>query len=459
MKDVIIQFYEKYADYAYRVALVRTNNKADAEDLSQEVVLNIIKNQVILNELIKKDESQAKGYLAKAVVNMTIEQYKKSSSRLKRENAFANTKMVVVDEPEPEPTSNIDEHKHAILKAVKDLPEKYQTIIMLKFFEGHSNSELSDILNVKEVSIRSLISRAIQKLKSQLKASSISLSIASITLNLETTQLVSAPPEFKTKITQMIHENYKAVPLTSGSAIYYKVISFLFFGVFTSFVLYKYGLPFFNKPQISEQITNTSENKPIHTPTVLDQKPLYKFDLNMKDVTSKAELNKLVNSILDIKDNKNFLISFEKKGITTVGQDLQSFNLPYTLELGKALVVSFEAKILSSKGTKLSAVGLGLKIFTPHTYTANLFENDDPIYKIKYTILDKALFAESNLFDGIRSYEIEDSEFQNKLSINSRNAIIRRITLYEMDEKEIKTFKEKNASLIQEIEAYIKSEN
>lgn len=453
MKDIIIQFYEKYADYAYRVALVRTNNKADAEDLSQEVVLNIIKNHDILKELINKDESQAKGYLAKAVVNMTIERYKKSSSRLKRENVFANTKMIAIDESDD--IGNVDENKHAILSAIKDLPEKYQSIIMLKFYEGHSNSELSNILNLKEVSIRSLISRAIQKLKNQLKASSITLSVASITTCLEATKLIPASPEFKIKLTQVIHNNYKPFPLTSSSAVSYKIMSFLFFGVFTGFFLYKYAFPFLKRNQVTEQITNIQEKSQQSISTPIENKPLFSFDLNMKNTASREKLRELVHSKLDIKNNKKISISFEKKGITTIGPGNVPFNLPYTLMPGKAIVIYCEADILSNNGPKLSSVGIDLKLSTPHDYHSNYFSRDDTIYKLKYTILNQAIFAESTLFENMRVYKIEDGGFQKPIGFKANNAIIRQISIHEMDAEEIKAFTKKNADEIKIIEAYI----
>lgn len=454
MKELIVQFYEKYADYAYRVALVRTNNKADAEDLAQEVVLKIIKNHDILKDLINKDESHAKGYLAKAVVNMTIERYKKSSTRLKRETNFANTKMVVIDESDA--SNNSDENKHAILNAIKDLPEKYQTIIMLKFYEGHSNTELSSLLNLKEVSIRSLISRAIQKLKNKLAVTSVSLSIASITKNLEATELIPATPEFKAKLIQNIQNNYEAIPLTSSSAIGYKIMGFLFFGVFTSFILFKYAFPFFKKPPVTEQIAIIQKKTQKNNQAVVENKPLFSFDLNMKNPTSRAQLNKLVNSILDIENNKKFVISFVKKGITTVGPDDQDFKLPYTLMPGKALAIYCEAEILSSNGPKHSSIGLDLTLFASKKYFNSLISNGDNSYSIKYTILNKALFVESTIFEGIRSYEIDEGDFHNPIGLRANNAIIKRITLHELATEELNQFKEKNATHIQEMEAYLK---
>jgi RNA polymerase sigma-70 factor (ECF subfamily) len=460
MKEMILQFYEKYADYAYRVALVRTNNKADAEDLSQEIVLRIIKNHDILKELISKDESQAKGYLAKAVVNMTIERYKKTSSRLKRENNFANTKMVAIDETDSD--GKTDDNKHAILNAIKDLPEKYQTILMLKFYEGHSNSELSNILNIKEVSIRSLISRAIQKLKSRLVATNITLSIANITYSLETTELVSATPEFKAQIIQSIHNNYQAITLTSGYSLTFKVITALFLSIFTSLFFLKFDFLFLKESPITKKTEDKQISQTLNIksqPAVIETQPLFKFELNMKNVTSKSELFNLVQSKLNLKSNGKFLISYEKKGISTIGKTQQVLELPYILNPDKPVVIYCESELLSKKGNTQSSAGLKLVMYEPPLgKKENLFYNDDKIYNLRFTILNKALFIESSLFEGIRPYEIDAKEFFSPILLQVNNATIKLVTIHEMTQDEIKIFQEKNAESIRLIEDFISKE-
>ena len=53
--------------------------------------------------------------------------------------------------------------------AVKKLPIKYREVIHLFYYEGYSIKEISDILNIKEGTIKSLLSRGKALLKSELK--------------------------------------------------------------------------------------------------------------------------------------------------------------------------------------------------------------------------------------------------------------------------------------------------
>jgi len=52
-----------------------------------------------------------------------------------------------------------------VLKNMKTLPVKYQEVISLRYFEGKDNKEIADILNIKEGTLKSLLSRGLEKLR------------------------------------------------------------------------------------------------------------------------------------------------------------------------------------------------------------------------------------------------------------------------------------------------------
>lgn len=52
-----------------------------------------------------------------------------------------------------------------VLKALKTLPVKYQEVISLRYFEEKENKEIAEILNKKEGTVKSLLSRGMLKLK------------------------------------------------------------------------------------------------------------------------------------------------------------------------------------------------------------------------------------------------------------------------------------------------------
>jgi len=52
-----------------------------------------------------------------------------------------------------------------VLKELKTLPLKYQEVIALKYFEGKENKEIAEILNINEGTLKSLLSRGLEKLR------------------------------------------------------------------------------------------------------------------------------------------------------------------------------------------------------------------------------------------------------------------------------------------------------
>jgi RNA polymerase sigma-70 factor (ECF subfamily) len=52
-----------------------------------------------------------------------------------------------------------------VLEQLKGLPIRYQEVISLRYFEGKSNKEIAEILGAGEGTIKSLLSRALEKLR------------------------------------------------------------------------------------------------------------------------------------------------------------------------------------------------------------------------------------------------------------------------------------------------------
>jgi RNA polymerase sigma-70 factor, ECF subfamily len=63
--------------------------------------------------------------------------------------------------------SELEKHKQflLVLRELKSLPVKYQEVISLRYFEGKDNNEIVDILNINEGTLKSLLSRGLEKLR------------------------------------------------------------------------------------------------------------------------------------------------------------------------------------------------------------------------------------------------------------------------------------------------------
>lgn len=133
-----------------------------AQDLLQEI---FIKTFVHLNDY---DHSLPfSSWIYRIAHNETISYFRKERSRpcvLIRVEDFFLFETLADDAF----LSDQKEHRHTVLQiktAVDRLEPKYREIIVLKFFEEKSYEEISDILQIPQGTVATLISRAKKKIK------------------------------------------------------------------------------------------------------------------------------------------------------------------------------------------------------------------------------------------------------------------------------------------------------
>lgn len=143
---------ERFSTDVFRMAYARTNNKTDAEDITQETFIKYMKEKKPF-----EDENHVKAWLLRVTINQSINLvtsawYRKSTAM---EEADAIAKEL--------------EEKSDVYDAVMKLPEKYRVVVHLYYYEGYSVQEISSILKIKETTIKSQLKRARTKLKEMLK--------------------------------------------------------------------------------------------------------------------------------------------------------------------------------------------------------------------------------------------------------------------------------------------------
>ena len=148
------QAVEQYADMVYRIALTVTGNVEDAKDVFQETFLRLIKYQ----NTIQNDE-HLKAWLIRVVGNCAKTYV---SNSWNRKTQGLNDQEVYY-EPEYELETNqlfVELHK---------LPQKYSMVLYLYYYEEYSIKEISLLLEKKENSIKTLLSRGRDLLKKRLE--------------------------------------------------------------------------------------------------------------------------------------------------------------------------------------------------------------------------------------------------------------------------------------------------
>ena len=147
-KDAFSFAFKQFTDTVYRVGLHNTANFSDAEDVTQEVFVKLLETNKAF-----RDSEHLKAWLIRVTINLCRDKMKKSSRETLVENVFPNKP---------------NEDKSDVLEAVKALPEKYRNAIYLHYYEGYTAKEIGKILDAKESTVLSWLSRGRDALRKEL---------------------------------------------------------------------------------------------------------------------------------------------------------------------------------------------------------------------------------------------------------------------------------------------------
>ena len=161
---------EAWQDMVYNTALGIIQNAEDAEDISQEVFVQVYESIHTF-----KGEAKFSTWLYKITVTKTMDHIRRKK-RKKRfafiQSLFGMNDEIVHDPPDfHHPGVALDKKETAaeLFKAIDQLPENQKIAFTLTKLEGMNYQEVSEIMNTTVPSIESLLHRAKNNLKKLLE--------------------------------------------------------------------------------------------------------------------------------------------------------------------------------------------------------------------------------------------------------------------------------------------------
>ena len=151
-KEEFVVFTEKYMDTIYRVAYSWTRNSHDANDVTQDVLIQLYKTT---REF--ESDSHMKNWLIRVTVHQCKLLFRSPWSKMEDIGEYADTL-------EFEEESHLD-----LFQAVMNLDKKYRVPILLFYYENYSTTEIASILGIPEKTVSTRLFRAKAKLKNYLK--------------------------------------------------------------------------------------------------------------------------------------------------------------------------------------------------------------------------------------------------------------------------------------------------
>lgn len=148
--EKMTEIYDKYSNAVYRMAFAYCKNKADAEDIMQEVFISRFSADIVF-----EDETKEKSWLLKVTVNKCRDMFRSLRYKYSLTSIPLEEASLVCETQE----------ESDVYHAVMSLPKKYRTVIHLFYYEEYSIKEISAITGDKETAIQTQLYRARKKLK------------------------------------------------------------------------------------------------------------------------------------------------------------------------------------------------------------------------------------------------------------------------------------------------------
>lgn len=155
-----------HMDGLYRYAVVLCRNSASASDLVQETYVRALASRAQLRE-----DSNVKGWLFTILRNIWLNQLRKSRTAPEQAD-------VDMSELAPNPQTSRPQDPHSVLvrkveaeevrKAIRQLPEDFREIIVLREYEELSYQEIAQVLNCPAGTVMSRLARARIRLRTLL---------------------------------------------------------------------------------------------------------------------------------------------------------------------------------------------------------------------------------------------------------------------------------------------------
>ena len=160
--------FREYAPRIYNLARRMLGNDADAEDVTQDVLLQVVRKLDTF-----RGDSQLSTWLHRVTVNAALAHRQKRANRQKHEAGDADD-VLETAAPEtavkrwnvsPDEPVLAAEQAAVIEKAINELPEPFRDVYLLADVEGLTNAEIGEMLGLSVAAVKSRLHRARMRMR------------------------------------------------------------------------------------------------------------------------------------------------------------------------------------------------------------------------------------------------------------------------------------------------------
>ena len=155
-KEQFVQQIQQYMDMIFRLAFNCLKSQADADDVTQTVLLRLYETEKVFD-----NEDHVKHWLVRVTLNECKKHWRSPWNRTEEYENYVST--LVFDEPQ----------YSDLFEAIMGLDTKYRIVIYLYYYEGYSIEEIAGLLRLPRGTVGTRLKRAREQLKQKLSEAAL----------------------------------------------------------------------------------------------------------------------------------------------------------------------------------------------------------------------------------------------------------------------------------------------
>lgn len=152
--DAYGRLIEREKDYLYRTAFLYSGDEDAAVEIVQETVLKGFRS---IRQL--REPALFRTWMTRILINVSKDYFRHGyhyEEKLEEETAYEEQGITA-------------EERMDLYEAIRRLPEKYRTVVILSYFDGLKQEEIAFVMGIPRGSVSAYLTRARQELRKYLK--------------------------------------------------------------------------------------------------------------------------------------------------------------------------------------------------------------------------------------------------------------------------------------------------
>lgn len=156
--------YDRYGSLVYRLALKILADPQEAEDLTQEIFLNLWRHSTY-----NPTRGSLSSFLTTVTRSRAIDKLRSRGTNLKFLQRWSQMMATETPSPTPFESASLSQRSHYVREALAQLPEKQLKVLEMAYYEGLSQSEIATQLGIPLGTIKTWSRQGLLNLRKNLQ--------------------------------------------------------------------------------------------------------------------------------------------------------------------------------------------------------------------------------------------------------------------------------------------------